>query len=156
MTNIDWEKEAGNEYQVYPEGTYKVTINGYEETTASTGTKQIRWKASILEPKQYIDKPITIHTALTEKSLWRVARLVKGCGINLKTLGKMELFSNAFFKVLDSCVRRTAYWHLAVVQDNKGNDRNDVDDFRVDNDQQPIDAAPADDDAPDFLKEVKK
>lgn len=151
---MDWNKEAANEYIVYPEGTYKVSINGYEETTASTGTKQIRWKASILEPKDYVGKSITVHTALTDKSLWRIARLVKGCGLSLKELGAMEVGSNAFFKVLDSCVRRTSYWHLVVTLDNKGRKRNEVDDFRVDTEQgDPQDLG---DDLPDFLKEVKE
>ncbi len=151
---IDWEKEAANEYITYPEGTYKVSINGYEETTASTGTKQIRWKASILEPQDYIGKPITIHTALTDKSLWRIARLVKGCGISLKDLGACEVGSSAFFRALDLCLRRTAYWHLVVTLDNKGRERNEVDDFRVDTDQG--EATPTVDDEPDFLKEAKE
>ena len=151
---IDWDKEgAGNEYQVYPEGTYKVSINGYEETTASTGTKQIRWKATILEPTEYVGKPITLHTALTEKALWRIARLVKGCGLSLKELGAMEVGSNAFFRVLDSCVQRTAYWHLVVQLDNKQRDRNEVDDFRVDNEQGEAELEPPIDDAPEFAKE---
>jgi len=148
---MDWEKEGGNEYQVYPEGTYKVVINGYEETTASTGTKQIRWKASILDPQEYIGKPVTLHTALTDKSLWRVARLVKGCGLSLKDLGAMEVGSAAFFRVLDQCVRRTTYWHLLVTLDNKQRERNEVDDFRVDEEQDAV-SMPVDD-APDFLKE---
>ena len=148
---MDWEKEGGNEYQVYPEGTYKVVINGYEETTASTGTKQIRWKASIIEPADYVGKPITVHTALTDKSLWRIARLVKGCGISLKELGACEVGSSAFFRALDACVRRSAYWHLMVNKDNKGRDRNEVDDFRVDEDQSAAQAGI--DEVPEFLKE---
>jgi hypothetical protein len=146
---MDWEKEGGNEYQVYPAGTYKVVINGYEETTASTGTKQIRWKASILEPTDYVGKPITVHTALTDKALWRVARLVKGCGISLKELGACEVGSGAFFKALDRCIRRTTYWHLLVTLDNKQRERNEVDDFKVDEDQGP--ATGVGEDVPEFL-----
>ena len=148
---MDWEKEGANEYITYPEGTYRVSINGYEETTASTGTKQIRWKASILEPTEYIGKPITIHTALTDKSLWRTARLVRGCGISLKDLGACEVGSAAFFRALDYCVRRSAYWHLIVTLDNKQRERNEVDDFKVDDDQ----ASPTvgEEEVPSFLKE---
>lgn len=152
MSKIDWEKEAANEYITYPEGTYKVSISGYEETTASTGTKQIRWKASIMDPSEYIGKPITIHTALTDKSLWRIAKLVKGCGLSLKDLGAMEVGSAAFFRVLDRCVRRTTYWHLVITLDNKGRERNEVDDFRVDT-EQGEDNAPTGEDVPAFLKE---
>lgn len=148
---MDWEKEGSNEYMVYPEGTYKVTINGYEETTASTGTKQIRWKASILEPAEYLGKPLTIHTAITEKSLWRIARLVKGCGLSLKEVGVMETGSAAFFKVLDQCLRRTSFWHVIVTLDNKGRERNEVDDFKIDT-EAPAVGEPADD-VPEFLKE---
>jgi len=150
MGVMNWEKEGANEYIVYPEGTYKVSITGYEETTASTGTKQIRWKASIIEPREYAGKPITIHTALTDKSLWRTARLVKGCGFSLKELGAMEVGSAAFFRVLNNCVRRTSYWHLVVTLDNKQRERNEVDDFRVDENQV---IAEAIDDVPGFLKE---
>ena len=87
MSQINWSKESeGGDYMVYPDGTYKVAINGFEEVTASTGTQQIRWKATILEPIEYVGKPITTHTALTEKSYWRIARLVKACGIDMKAL----------------------------------------------------------------------
>jgi hypothetical protein len=89
---------------------------------------------------------------LTDKSLWKIARLVKGCGINLKELAKMETSSKAFFRVLDSCLRRTSFWHLQVVLDNKGNERNDVDDFRIDVEQQPA-AVTEEEDTPPFLKE---
>jgi hypothetical protein len=152
---MDWEKEAANEINVYPEGTYKVSINDFEQVTASTGTHQIRWKASILAPKEYLGKPITIHTALTDKSLWKIANLVKACGIDTKALGIMEVGSTAFLRVLDRCKRRTSYWHLIITPNNKGQERNEVDDFRVDNDQtteQNIDI----DDVPDFLKEAQK
>lgn len=152
MQTMDWNKEgASNDFIVYPEGTYKVSINGFEPVTASTGTKQIRWKATIIEPTEYKGKPITVHTALTEKSLWRIARLVKACGIDLEKLPKMEVGSTAFLKVLESCKRRTSFWHAAVVVDNKGRDKNEIDDFKADPDQ----IAEADwpkDDEPEFLK----
>ena len=153
MNQIDWEKEgAGGDFTVYPEGTYKVTIDKVEPVTASTGTKQLRWKATIIEPKDFIGKSFTIHTALTEKALWRVARLVKGCGIDLKSLGKMEIGSVAFNRVIESCRRRTTFWHVLVVPDNKGRDKNDVDDFIVDNEQD-IEGVPlADETEPEFLK----
>ena len=145
---MDWEKEGqgSGEYIVYPEGTYKITINGYERVTARTGTPQIRWKASILEG-EYIGKNITTHTPLTEKSLWKVARLVKACGVDLKTLGKMDTDSKAFNTALSKCIRRSAYWHLSVGLDNKGEQRNEVDDFKLDPDQ-----SVPEEEVPEFLK----
>jgi hypothetical protein len=66
---MNWEKEGDTEFKVYPEGTYKIKIKGYEETTASTGTKQIRWKGEIVDSANGEEGPITTHTALTERSL---------------------------------------------------------------------------------------
>ena len=152
MNTINWMKEGeSNDFVVYPEGTYKVSISGYEQVTASTGTKQIRWKATVLEPKEFKGKPVTLHTALTEKSLWKLAKLVKACGIDLTALGTNTIGSPAFLKVLESCKRRTSFWHLSVVVDNKGRDKNEIDDFKVDPDQEadwPVETI----DEPDFLK----
>lgn len=151
--NLNWEKESeGGEFTMYPEGTYKVIITGYEQVKASTGTNQIRWKAAIMEPVDYINKPVVTHTALTEKSLWKLARLVKACGIDMKSLGTMEVNTPAFLNVLDRVVRRTAYWHLAVTLDNKGKERNEVDDFKLDAEQE-IETITNEEDVPEFLKE---
>jgi len=152
---IDWDKASeGGDFQVYPTGTYKVSVNNYEEVTASTGTKQIRWKTTIMEPKEYIGKPFTTHTPLTPASLWKLAKLVKACSIDVKSLGTMVIPSPAFYKVLESCKRRTAYWHLVKDVNNKGKDVNEVDDFKIDNDQvaEAIDNIIVDD-VPPFLKE---
>jgi hypothetical protein len=152
---MDWEKESqGGDYMVYPEGTYKVSITSYEQVTASTGTKQIRWRASILEPVDYINKPITIHTPLTEKSLWKIALLVKACGVDMKALGTMEVNTPAFLHVLDRVVRKTTYWHLTVTLDNKGKERNEVDDFKLDAEQE-IETITVDEDVPEFLRDDK-
>lgn len=151
---MDWEKEAnaeGGTFTVYPEGTYKVCINSFEQVTASTGTKQIRWKTSIVLPTSYAGKPFTIHTPLTEKALWKLAKLVKACGVDTKALGTTEVGSNAFLHALERCNRRTAYWHLAVVSDNKGNPKNEVDDFKLDDEQQLQETVEIDD-IPEFLK----
>jgi hypothetical protein len=154
---MDWGKESeGGELHVYPEGTYKVSVNSFEKVTASTGTEQIRWKATILEPVEYVGKPITIHTALTDKSLWRVARLVKACGVDVKSLMKMEVLSPAFMQVLEACCRRTSYWHMIVTPNNKGQERNEVDDFRLDEEQEIVSIPQGDEEIPDFLKEVKE
>lgn len=156
MNSINWDKESqGGDLTVYPEGTYKVSITGYEQVTASTGTQQIRWRATILEPTDYINKPITTHTALTDKSLWKIARLVKACGIDMKALGTMEVNSPAFLKVLDRTLRRTTYWHLTVTLDNKGKERNEIDDFKLDSEQAvELAADNSIDETPEFLREA--
>ena len=152
MGNIDWEKEGNSGgFTVYPAGTYKVSITGYEQVEAKTGTKQIRWKAAILEPKEYFNKPVTLHTPLTEKSLWKIAKLVGACGIELKSLGKNEIGSRAFLNVLDRCLRRTCYWHLAIVPDNQGRERNEIDDFQMDTEQM-VEETIKEDEIPEFLK----
>jgi len=147
---IDWEKEGDVEYRVYPEGTYRIKITGYEETTASTGTKQIRWRGVVIAPQDHVNGPVTTHTALTEKSLWRLARLVKACGISLKEAGSMEVGSPAFFRVLDACKGRTTYWQMSKGVDNKGRERNEIDDFVVDDECEGT--ISNDDDAPSFVK----
>ena len=64
----------------------------------------------------------------------------------------MEVGSSAFLQVLERCCRRTSYWHLVVAPDNKGRERNEVDDFKVDTEQE-IETVNNCDDIPDFLKE---
>ena len=151
--NMDWETEGkGGDFIVYPEGTYKVCINGYERCTAGTGTKQVRWKASILDSGDYLGKPVTLHTPLTEKSLWKIARLVKACGIELSGLGKMDTESKAFNNVLDHCLRRTCFFVMDVGKDNKGRDRNDINEFRMDTEQQPVAVGITEEETPDFIK----
>ena len=154
MDKINWSEESkGEGFQVYPEGTYKVTIVGYEQVTAKTGTPQIRWKATILEPTELIGKNITLHTPLTTKSLWKIARLVKACGIDMASLGTMEIGSKAFLHVLDRCLRRTVYWHVSIGADNNGNQRNEIDDFRLDSEQEVIGLQKQEEELPPFLKE---
>ena len=149
MSSIDWDKEGEGSFTVYPAGTHKVKINKWEQVTAKTGTKQIRWSSTIMTDE--ITGPFTVHTPLTDKALWKIAKLVKACGF--KDLGKMEIGSLAFNKVLDGCIGRTAYWTISIGPDQKGNERNEVDDFRPDNEQEvlSLDVA-SNDDTPDFLK----
>ena len=151
MTTMDWETEGkGGDFTVYPEGTYLVCINGYERVTASTGTPQVRWKASILDG-EFVGKPVTLHTPLTEKSLWKIARLVKACGIDLHGLAKMDIDGKAFNNVLDKCLNRTVFFVMGVSPDNKGRDRNDINEFRMDTKQKII-TVDDEADTPDFLK----
>lgn len=152
--SMDWGKESDRGGStLYPEGTYKVVIDTYERTTAKTGTNQIRWKARIIQPVEHEGKKITEHTALSEKALWKLAWLVSACGIEVSKLGKMDVNSSAFNRILKACEGRTAYWHLKVGLDLKGNERNEVDDYKRDEDQEVVDIAVNLEDIPSFLKE---
>lgn len=148
MAIMDWSKEASATREVYPEGVYKVEILSFERVTASTGTPQIRWKGQI-EGKG----KLVIHTALTEKALWKIASLVQGCGIDVGKLQKMDTSSSLFDKILNSCVGRTSYWRLSIVADLKGNEKNEVEDFRMDTTQASKVVEESLDELPDFLKE---
>ncbi len=151
---MDWGKEAqGGGGGVYPEGSYRVRIDAWEYTTAKTGTKQVKWTTKILEPDTHKNMTITTFTALTDKSLWKIARLVKGAGIDVSRLPKMDVNSNAFSKVLDMCKGRTSYWHLTQTPGQNGAPRNEVDDFVIDPNQGEVTNEPVEPDLPEFLKE---
>ena len=156
MSTVDWDKEdqSTGEYQVYPAGVYMVKINNWERVTASTGTKQIRFKGEIMEPEDFKGSRITDHAPLTEKSMWRVAKLVKGCGIDIKGLGKMDINSAAFANVLNMIKGRLTLWSLEVDKTPKGADRNSVVDNVCPVDQPILSASDLiSEEVPDFLKD---
>jgi len=149
MSNIDWKKET-RQNPIYPNGTYKVKLDSYERVTASTGTRQIRWRAEIVEPKEHTGRTIIEHTALTEKALWKVANLVYGFGIDTMKLGNMSTESSAFDEVCRACKGRTAYWRNEQGTDLKGNPKNEIVEFRRDEEQPEIAQITAD--APDWAQ----
>lgn len=121
MGEMDWNQAAGGSREVYPTGTYKVEITNWKECTSSKGTPQIRWFSEIKEPDEYHGKTLVEHTPLTDASLWRIASLVKGCGIDLSNLPKMEIGSEAFKRVLDACVHQTTMWNVTYNEQYKNN-----------------------------------
>jgi len=133
---IDWEAEQDR--MVYPQGTYKVIIDDFEHVTASTGTEQIRWKAKIVEPEEHKDRTIVDHTALTEKAIWRLQKLVKAAGLEAKSLGKTDTTSPQFEVILNACKGRKMFWAVGEELDNKGLPRNSINDYVNDLDQEPI------------------
>jgi hypothetical protein len=150
MAMMDWDNVGG--YEVYPAGTYKVKINHFEHTTASTGTPQIKWSGFIMKPESLLNKPITCFTAITDAAMWRVGRLVKACGI--KVTGKMDTQGPAFNNVLRLCQNRTTYWTLEEEADLNGKPRNNITDFATDPDQGTIEIKDMNfEDLPGFLKE---
>ena len=143
---MDWDKEK--QVKVFPDGTYKVVIEKQERCTASTGTPQIRWYAKILEPSEFKGKSFCIHTPLTEKSLWKVASLVDGCG--LTDLPPIDTESELFAKITATCVGRTAYWRNAK-STYEGSERNEIVNFSQDTDQNLITVS-LKDDTPEFAR----
>ena len=149
--DMDWGKESQRSV-LYPEATYKVRIDTIEKLQASTGTWQYRWKARILEPRELEGKQITDHTALTEKSLWKLAWLVSACGVEVNKLPKMSVDSPLFHQVVKSCEGRTVYWHVTIGLNNRGEERNQIDDYKKDEEQSPFEFV-SNDELPEFLKE---
>ena len=125
-SEIDWGKEtSGGDREVHEAGTYKVQCKSWEECEASTGTKQIRWFDTIVEPKASEGKTIVDHTALSEKALWRLAARVQAFGVDMSAGGKMAIGSPAFKKVLDAVKGKTAF--LTITKDEQYNNNKVVD-----------------------------
>ena len=142
---IDWEKDRSKTYEPVPEGVYKVRIQDIEYVTASTGTKQIRWRAEILEGDQK-GSTLIDHTPLTTKALWKVANLVYACSVDVK--GQMELDSKAFAKAIDVCKGRSLYWNVTVGKDNNGVERNNIKDYKRNSEVEVIEFSEEDKDDP--------
>jgi len=149
MVQCNFGKETSEGYQVYPASTYKVVINDWERSKARTGTPQIRWKAQIIEGP-FKGKPITEHTPLTEKALWKVANLIYGAGVDARKLN-LDTSSTAFDQILNACKGRKSYWLLSEDTDNNGKLRNNVDSYSQVEDQEIVEFEMPDD-APDFVK----
>jgi len=122
MSSIDWKKESsGGDRTIYPTGTYKVMITGWQDCESKKGTPQIRWFADVVEPDQYKGKTIVDHTALSSSALWRIANMVQACGVDLSNAPTTELLSDAFKRILDLCVNRTTYWRLKLDEEYNNN-----------------------------------
>lgn len=150
MSIMDWKKETkGN--PIYPKGSYKVSCKSFERTTAKTGTPQLRWDATIVSPDEHAGRVFVMFTPLTEKSLWKVANLIAGFGVDTTKLDKMDTESEGFTQILQACVGRTSFWRNEDGQDNQGNPRNNVVDF-VRDPNQPVLEFESGLDIPDFVK----
>lgn len=137
MSTMNWKKETRSDFEVYPAGTYHVRVVNWERLTASTGTKQIRWRAEIISPDKYKGKTILDHTALTENSLWRICRAVNALGVDTSESPNMDTEGAAFDAVLNSCKERKVFWHI-VEETYNGQQRNKVADYQPDPEQENI------------------
>lgn len=76
------------------------------------------------------------HTALTPNALWRLAKLVGACGVDISNAPTTELMSDAFKNVLDKCVNRKVWWKVSYNSQYKNNK---IDDYvAVDESEQPV------------------
>lgn len=154
MAVMDWKKETRNN-PIYPKGTYRVRLDSWERVTSKptqkspAGTPQIRWKASIIAPDDFQGRTFIDHTALTQAALWRVANMVAGFGVIIDS--KMDTDSQAFNEVCNACIGRTAFWRNDDGVDLNGNPKNNVVEFKVDDDQGTV-SFESGFDAPDFVK----
>ena len=149
---MDWGKETSGTV-VYPSATYKVRLDSYERKEASTGTPQIKWKAEIVEPAEHQGRYIVDFTALTEKSLWKVANCIQGFGVNTMNMGITDTNSSGFEEVLKACVGRTAFWRNEEGVSNQGNPRNNIVGYTADGLQEELVLDGSDESVPDFAKD---
>lgn len=150
MPQMNWKQETRNN-PVYPAGTYKVRCESWERVKASTGTPQIRWKCLIEAPIEHQGRTIIDHTALTEKALWRVANMVSGFGVKVDSV--MDTDGSAFNEVCQACVGRSAYWRNAEAKDPNGNPKNDIVEYKADDQQEMVAFDHSDlSELPDFVK----
>jgi hypothetical protein len=146
---MDWKKQAGASLK--PEGTYRVRITDWEETRASTGTPQVKWTAEIVDG-HLAGQSIIDHTAVTEKALWRLARLVSACNVNVDELPIMETGSLLFKKTLDACIGKTVNWSVEV-STFEGKTNNKIVGYVKDKEQKETIVAIEEDEVPAFLEE---
>jgi hypothetical protein len=123
---INWAEESKSKGGLYPENIYKVRVVTWQERDARTGTPQIQWQGEILENDDYQGSLITIYTALTEKSLWKIAKLISACGIDLQNYPEMEIGSAEFFNILNSCIGKVTLWQVVIERDKNNNKKNVV------------------------------
>jgi hypothetical protein len=128
MAQINWaEQDENTGITIYPAAMYEVKIKAVDMGVASTGNPQAKFSAEIAAGR-YTGKRITEFCVLTEKALWRVAKLVKACGIDIKKLGIMDLGSQAFKNVLNMCVGKHVNW-LVEEKSYNGRPQNEILDY---------------------------
>ena len=138
MPRMDWKKETGREFEVYPAGTYHVRIINWERLPASTGTEQVRFYGEIIAPEKYRGRSVLDHCALTEAALWRLGKAVSALGVDCISDNLVTDTNGAKFDaILNACKERKVYWLLKEEIFN-GKNRNKVEDYQIDKEQDVI------------------
>jgi hypothetical protein len=98
---MNWKDAIEGVNVVYPEGTYRVLVKSWKPTTSKNkGTAGIVWSVGIMEPETFKNKTIFCTTWLVEAALWKLARLVNACGIDVSKMGSMDVGSKEMGAVL--------------------------------------------------------
>ena len=101
MAVVDMDN-VGN-FEVYPTGTYRVTVNDWEFGESSIKkTKQVRIKCSMDN-----GKPYTEFIQLTDASAWKVGNFINACG--LKVGGKLDTDSALFQQIMNALKGRSVF-----------------------------------------------
>lgn len=141
---VDFQKESG--VPIYPKGTYKVLICKWERgESKDKKTPQIKWTAEVQVPLEHAGRPMQDFTSLTEAALWKVVKLIQGCGIDTSKLKKIDTNSRAFENILNHCINRTSYWYVEDKTTPSGKLVNDVKSYIVDKEQPIIEPAETED-----------
>ena len=149
---MNWKDAIEGVNVVYPEGTYRVLVKSWKPTTSKNkGTAGIVWSVGIMEPETFKNKTIFCTTWLVEAALWKLARLVNACGIDVSKMGSMDVGSKEMGAVLNMCIQKTTYWRLGVRTLDNGSEQNEVLDFQPDAEQAITEEA-SEDNLPEFLK----
>lgn len=148
---INFNKDGNAPMELVPDSTYKVEIDRWEKTQATTGNDQIRFYAIITEGP-HKGTSLLEHCVLLEQSKWRLANMIRCAGIDVTQLDTdLNVGSEDFNKVLNLTKGRTMYWE--VFQDAyQGNRRMKVKNYLSDEKQEPVDMGIMDD-TPEFLKD---
>lgn len=144
MPTVDMDSVGS--YEVYPSGTYRCRVNGWEFGESSKKkTKQVRIKTSIEVEGNW--KPYTEFIPLTDASAWKIGNFIHACGVNMK--GKLDTDGALFANVLDALDNRTLY--ITLEKDDQYNNNKSVG-YNRDDQQEEEEFTPVDD-APSFAKE---
>jgi hypothetical protein len=143
MATVDMDSVGS--FEVYPNGTYRATITGWEFGESSVKkTRQVKVKMSLEVGSD--TKPYTEFIPITDSSAWKIGSLIANTG--LKISGKFDTDASMFSKILDTLIDRTLYITLEI---NTQYNNNNSTGYNRD-DQQPEDEFLTVDDAPEFAK----
>lgn len=156
MSVIDWNKESqGGDYEVLPEGVYQVRVLSWEKCDSKKkGTPQIKVNLQINDKGPQDGKKLSDFIPLTENSLWRVARFVSNCGVDLSKTKTMEVGSQAFQDILQLTKNRNVI--VDVIQDSyQGKVNNKINGYSAVAGQSAV-SGNVSEDVPSFLKDEEE
>ena len=154
MEKMSW-KNASNRSRIVEAGTYHVQVGNWKPFKYQTGNNGCIVEYEIIGPEGNPDigAKIADFFVYTEAAQWRLAWMVKECGVNVSVLDDMDFESEEFGRVLSTCKDRRLYLTVLKEKDKKGNDRNPIKTYTADEEQEPVGDI---DSVPEFIKNKKK